>query len=449
MRNFFLLFLTLIVASSLNKPLSAREPSAERGYQLLTNKTYLPPDFDQEVFDDLWKVWPEEWRNKAEQATPVERRRMIFSYYGIMQRPESESKPLGYVVTDDQKWVMNCFACHSGKVGGEVIPGAPNSHIALHTLTEDVSKTKLQQLKKLSHLDLAAVGIPLGTTHGTTNAVIFGVVLDSLRDPDMNFDRSRPVPPLLHHDMDPPAWWNVKRKQKIYSDGFMTKNHRVLMQFILIPRNNAKKIKQWEEDFVDILAYIESLEAPRYRWSIDQSQAQAGKQIFQEHCARCHGSYGENPSYPEVNVAQAELNTDPVRFNSLPPRYRAALNDSWMSRYGKDPVIEKPAGYIAPPLNGVWASAPYFHNGSVPTLWHVLHPQSRPAVWKRTENGYDIDRVGLEIESFPKLPVPLSTVEQRHYFDTTKFGKSAAGHDYPNELNEAEKRAVLEYLKTL
>lgn len=429
--------------------LAAEETTAERGYRILTSKTYLPPDFDQAVLDDLWKVWPEPQRAQAEQASPTERREMIYSYYGILPRPEAENKPLGYVVTPEQKWVMNCFSCHGGKVAGTVIPGAPNSHVALHTLTEDVSKVKLQQLKKLSHLDMAALGIPLGTTHGTTNSVIFGVILDSLRDADMNFDKSRKVPQLLHHDMDPPAWWNVKRKQKIYSDAFMTKNHRVLMQFILIPRNNAQKIKQWEADFEDILAYIESLEAPRYRWPIDAQLAHQGQQVFNDHCARCHGTYGFQSDYPEKVVAIEELKTDPVRLNSLPPEYRAALNESWLSRYGKDPVVADPGGYVAPPLNGIWASAPYFHNGSVPTLWHVLHPEERPRIWKRTEDGYDTEKVGLEIEPFSDLPQGLSTVGKRSYFDTTQFGKAAGGHDYPNELNETEKRAVLEYLKSL
>ncbi len=429
--------------------LHAGETAAERGYRLLTSKAYLPPDFDQEIVNDLWKVWPKDLREQAEQASSDERLKMIYSYYGIMQRPDSKSEPLGYVVTPEQKWVMNCFNCHGGKVAGTVIPGAPNSHVALHTLTEDVSKIKLQQLKKLSHMDLAALGMPLGTTHGTTNSVIFGVILDSLRDPDMNFDKTRSVPHLLHHDMDPPAWWNVKRKQRIYSDGFVTKNHRMLMQFILIPQNNAQKIKEWEADFADILAYIESLKAPHYRWEINEPLASHGKRIFNDNCARCHGTYGENPAYPEKTVPITELKTDSVRLKSLPPAYRDALNLSWLSRYGKDPVVAAPTGYVAPPLNGVWASAPYFHNGSVPTLWHVLHPDERPVIWKRTENGYDVNKVGLEIESFSVMPAPLSTMQKRMYFDTRKFGKKATGHTYPNDLNQSQKQAVLEYLKTL
>ena len=449
MRILWRLIAVLILTCGCVSKLTAEETAAERGYRLLISKAYLPPDFDQDVLNDLWKVWPEDLRGQAEQASLEERQKMIYSYYGIMQRPDSESEPLGYVVTPEKKWVMNCFNCHGGKVAGTVIPGAPNSHVALHTLTEDVSKIKLQQLKKLSHMDLAAIGIPLGTTHGTTNSVIFGVVLDSLRDPDMNFDKSRSVPPLLHHDMDPPAWWNVKRKKRIYIDGFITKNHRMLMQFILIPRNHARKVKEWETDFTDILAYIESLEAPRYRWEIKESLASQGKHVFNDHCARCHGTYGENPTYPEKTVPITELKTDPVRLNSLPSAYRAALNQSWLSRYGKDPVVEAPGGYVAPPLNGVWASAPYFHNGSVPTLWHVLNPNQRPAIWKRTENGYDTNKVGLEIETFPEMPDHLSTMQKRIYFDTRKFGKKATGHPYPSDLDQSQKQAVLEYLKTL
>src|SRR5262245_48319729 len=39
------------------------EPAAERGYRRLTETAYLPPDFDQEVFENLWKIWPAEVRD--------------------------------------------------------------------------------------------------------------------------------------------------------------------------------------------------------------------------------------------------------------------------------------------------------------------------------------------------------------------------------------------------
>jgi hypothetical protein len=104
---------------------------------------------------------------------------------------------------------------------------------------------------------------------------------------------------------------------------------------------------------------------------------------------------------------------------------------------------------MAPPLDGVWASAPYFHNGSVPTLWHVLHPDDRPIVWHRESTGYDTTRVGFLIEELTEVPSSVGVTERRRYFDTRYSGKSAAGHRFPDELTSEEKLAVLEYLKTL
>src|SRR5947209_16102170 len=91
-------------------------PPAERGYDLLVNKVYLPPDFDQETFDAVWKQWPEPLRSEAEKSTPQQRRQMAFARYGLTPRPDDPTKPLQYVVDRDGNWTMNCFACHGGTV---------------------------------------------------------------------------------------------------------------------------------------------------------------------------------------------------------------------------------------------------------------------------------------------------------------------------------------------
>ena len=426
--------------------------AVDRGWQLLRTKPYLPPDFDQTVFENLWRRWPEPLRRQAEEATSVERRQLTFSYYGLMESPENsgEGPPLGYVDTGDGNRVMNCLACHAGKVAGKVIPGLPNSHFALQTLTEDVRLTKLTMFKKLGHLDLASLKLPLGTTHGTTNSVVFGVVLGNLRDKDMNVDRSRPEPQQLHHDMDAPPLWNVRKKRSLYADGFAPKNHRVLMQFMLLPTNDRETLISWETDFKDIQAWIESLKPPKYPFSINTELAGKGRAVFNKNCSRCHGTYGVDGNYEQVLVPLVEVGTDPVRLHALNREHREWMRDGWMSRYGKDQVDVDPNGYVAPPLDGIWASAPYFHNGSVPTLWHVLNSAERPVVWKRTENGYDQQRVGLEVAEFETLPSDeKSTYERRSHFDTTKPGKSAAGHTFPDSLTDTEKLSLLEYLKTL
>jgi hypothetical protein len=139
-----------------------------------------------------------------------------------------------------------------------------------------------------------------------------------------------------------------------------------------------------------------------------------------------------------------------MRLQATTVEGRRQYHESWFGDYGHKDTILDPGGYVAPPLDGIWASAPYLHNGSVPTLWHLLHPQERPAIWLRTEDGYDRQRVGLDVETFEKPPADVTTdAQRRRYFSTRRPGKSAAGHNYPDELSEAEKRAVLEYLKTL
>jgi hypothetical protein len=435
----------------------AAEPSAaaRRGYELLTQKPYLPPDFDQETFDNAWQQWPEPLRTEAEKATPEVRRQMAFQRYGLTPRPDDPTQPLQYVV-DQQGWTMNCFACHGGLIpdghgGTRVWPGAPNSRLALQTLTEETRLVKAELHKTLSRMDVGGVFVPLGATNGTTNAVMFGVVLMGFRDANLVFHPDRPVAKLTNHDMDAPAWWHFQRKKMIYIDGFAEKGHRGLMQFMLVKANGPEKFRHWEAEFRDVYAYISSIEPPQYPYPIDEPLAERGRLAFNRVCADCHGTYGSGGRYPEKLVPIDEVATDRVRLDALTPAHRAAYADSWFAEFGKKANLSDPGGYVAPPLDGIWASSPYFHNGSVPTLWHVLHPKQRPAVWRRTGDAYDTDNVGWEIESFDRLPseVVFTGWRKRQYFDTHRFGKSAAGHDFPEALSEEEKRAVLEYLKTL
>jgi mono/diheme cytochrome c family protein len=291
--------------------------------------------------------------------------------------------------------------------------------------------------------------MPLGTTVGTTNAVIFGVALAAHRDRDLHVIPGRDLPTLVHHDMDAPPWWHFRKKDRIYLDGFAQKAHRPLMQFALDRANGPEKFHQWEDDFRHIYQYLESIEPPDYPLAVDRDLAAAGRQAFQRVCAECHGTYGESETYPLRTVPLDEIGTDPARFNALTARHRRDYQENWFSHYGRDEVVIEPGGYVAPPLDGVWASAPYFHNGSVPTLWHVLHPDQRPVIWNRTSDEWDQQRVGLSVTTYDTMPAVQNAAERRHYFDTNAFGKSAAGHRFPDALSEDEKQAVLEYLKTL
>ena len=448
--------------------------AAKEGYRYLLKEPLLTSDFDREAFDNVWQVWPDTLRRRAEDASLAQRRQMAMTRYGLTERPQwgsdgmpegspdgrdESSAPMQYVVDSDGRWTMNCLSCHGGSIRGVASPGRPNARFALQTMTEELRATKLKLGKPLARMDFGAFLVPLGSTHGTTNAVVFGMGLMNRRDGELNL-----TPPswqtFTHHDMDAPPWWHFYRRPNLYIDGFAEKGHRGLMQFTLIPENGPEVFRERENDFQNVYAFLSALRPPPYDGPIDQNLAEQGRVAFDEHCASCHGTYGDSSPYPNRRVPLDVIGTDPVRLKALTVEGREKYARSWFSHFGEEDqqtTETDPDGYVAPPLDGVWASAPYFHNGSVPTLWHVLHPAQRPVVWRSSRgpmqhHGFDDERIGIAVETFCERPDDVDQKDPasiRSVFDTRRFGKSAAGHLFVDELTESEKAAVLEYLKTL
>lgn len=102
------------------------------------------------------------------------------------------------------------------------------------------------------------------------------------------------------------------------------------------------------------------------------------------------------------------------------------------------PELKDEPGYKARPLNGIWATGPYLHNGSVPTLDDLLKPPSeRPKTFYVGNPEFDPNKVGYRSDSGPFL------------FDTAIPGNSNAGHDKYGTLTDEERAALLLYLKSL
>lgn len=448
-----LLFIIVLDQTASAEDRVTESDAAARGFRFLTEMPLIPPDFQEQTFQQVWQEWPEPLRTRAEQADGVERRRLAFERYGLTPRPgDNSGQPLQYVVNDNGGWCMNCFTCHGGTVYGHPLPGAPNNRIALHSLVEETLLSKTRHGIPPSRMDLGAMAIPLGTSNGTTNAVVFGMGLMHNRDKDLNLV---PAAPKLftNHDMDAPPWWYFYKRPYMYIDGFAQKGHRGLMQFTLVPENGPDFYAAYEDSFRDVLAYITSLRPPKFPDPVNQTLAERGRVLFNENCAQCHGTYGDNWTYPNRRIPLADIGTDPVRLTALTVAGRKSYANSWFARDSDDKKqanIVDPDGYVAPPLDGVWASAPYFHNGSVPTLWGVLNPEDRPVVWRAVSEQMDADRIGLTVQTAGDVPDnEVDRVKRRSYFDTRLFGKSNKGHTYPQSLSDGERRAVLEYLKTL
>jgi mono/diheme cytochrome c family protein len=430
------------------------KPDAAKGFEILMTAPMSSPIMKVADVERLWTVWEEDENAKAEKADPDERMRLTFERYGWAKRPGDAAPklPLDYIEDGKGNLVTNCFSCHGGKVAGETIPGAGNTHVDLTTLSTDLMKLRALDAGKDPAKVKDVIGpfqTPLNFHRGVTNAVIFAPVFAALRDPKLGLQYAQHPETLLHHDMNPPPWWNFKKKKRIYADAFAPKTPRQLMPFAMSPLFTDEKFRSFEPNFVHIYQYIEELQPPKYPYPIDEKLAERGKVLFEQTCSECHGTYGPGGEFPNVVVPIEEVGTDGRRFNAIFKERREAANAGWLQYFGEHPVDVESKGYLAQPLDGVWASAPYFHNGSAPTLWAVMNPDKRPKVWKRSENGYDQQKVGLEVEEFVAVPETPNSRERRKYYDTGHVGNSAAGHTFPDALADDEKTAVIEYLKTL
>ncbi len=109
-----------------------------------------------------------------------------------------------------------------------------------------------------------------------------------------------------------------------------------------------------------------------------------------------------------------------------------------------------PLAYKARPHNGIWATPPYLHNGSVPNLFALLSPVAeRPKVFYLGSKEYDPVKLGLNF-------YPLRGASE---FRTDMPGNSNAGHEFNDgpkgngvigrKLSEEERMQIIEYLKTL
>ena len=210
--------------------------------------------------------------------------------------------------------------------------------------------------------------------------------------------------------------------------------------------DDINKVKEIDDKFVDIISFIKSLEAPAYPENINKNLASKGEVIFNKTCSKCHGSYGEEESYPNYIVHKDVVKTDPTLAESYLERkaFVDLYNDSWFGQGDHAAKIVQSDGYVAPPLDGVWATAPYLHNGSVPTIAALLDSETRPSYWKRASSpkDYDYQNIGWKYQV-------LDSKKDARTYDTTLKGYGNEGHYFGDKLSDDDRSAVIEYLKTL
>lgn len=243
------------------------------------------------------------------------------------------------------------------------------------------------------------------------------------------------------------------------------------------------------------------LRPPRWNESllppIDRLRVARGRDLFAQHCRHCHGPHvyekAEQPSprkpveWQVTIVPITEIGTDPrTASNFLDYRYDASALDpsnprlasidagaalefvtarvierqyaalgvtpEERSRYdgfGRAIATQSLRAYKSRPLHGIWATAPYLHNGSVPTVYDLLsREEDRPTAFHTGPVQFDPVLLGLA-----RGDVPGS-----FRFDTTISGNTNTGHQFRDDggvgvigpaLSDDDRFAIIEYLKVM
>ncbi len=136
-------------------------------------------------------------------------------------------------------------------------------------------------------------------------------------------------------------------------------------------------------------------------------------------------------AYAAAGIDQAQQRVMEDFAQRGPSAWRDTLLDSHPPR----------GPYAARPLYGIWAAAPYLHNGSVPTLYDLLlPPEQRPKKFALGGREYDPVKLGFAVTT--------ACSQQDCLVDTTQTGNGNGGHLWGTDLSEPDRMALLEYLKT-
>ena len=236
------------------------------------------------------------------------------------------------------------------------------------------------------------------------------------------------------------AIWKEEAREGFYkhSDGLTSDLHESVLSSALGMGTTLKEINL--QNLERVQKWIGQAPSPTYLYSVDTAMAKRGKVVFENNCATCHAYDGARTG---TVIPINEVKTDPNRANHWTQEAADGFNNypDENSKIFKN--FRNTDGYTALPLDGIWARAPYLHNGSVPTLAALLTvPPKRPKIFYRSFDLYDRKKVGFISEG-------KDAQKFGYLFDTGIVGNSNQGHKHGSELEEGDKQDLIEYLKTL
>lgn len=440
---------------------------------------------------------------------PKQEDRGIYSVpYPNGQRPEGYMG-VGLIERDGAKgFTLSCAACHSSNLFGKTVLGMTNrfpranesfrlakwaSHfyrpgffrqVTGATAAEEVMMERtLKNLKSVGVRSPRALGLDTSLAQvalslGRRNQDAFATKNESFE----NNPRPEPLGQVTA-DSKPAVWWNLKYKNRWLSDGSVISGNPVFTNILWneIGRGaDLHEIERWLADnsktVQELTDAVFSSEAPPITdffppEKIDLPTAKAGQKLFQQSCARCHGTYEKAWDLGQDLPPRELLKTTLVRYHAKTPvidvgtdpfrRLGMAsleqLNDLEISKKNGT-VIRAQKGYVPPPLVGIWARWPYFHNNSAPNLCAVLTAGSkRPTTYYSGDAIHPQKDFDFACNGYPlgkKTPAAWKT--RGHLYDSRIQGLGRQGHDEGIFLKNgqeifspAQKLELIQFLQTL
>lgn len=369
----------------------------------------------------------------------------------------------GYNVIDRngiEMVIPTCLQCHATEFEGKLVIGLGNTSLDFSNTSKTDFSGRINMLRTMAPKQYEAAApflTAFATTYpymetevrGVNTADRLAAILAAHRNPKTLQWSDTPLLaiPAEVIPTDVPAWWLMKKKNAMFYTGFGRGDFsKFLMLSNLLTVADTAEAREVSTHFNDVLAYIYTLEAPRYPHEIDRKKAKNGRTLFNENCSGCHGTYGKDGSYPNLLIPASVVQTDSMLCGEI-MRNRQFIdwfNSSWFVQGGNPAQLTPYNGYIAPPLDGVWATAPYMHNGSVPTIEAMLNSKMRPTYWSRDFKNPEYNYVSPGWK-FKQHQEP----ERRKVYNTSLPGYGNHGHYFGDALTQGEREAVIEYLKTL
>jgi hypothetical protein len=237
---------------------------------------------------------------------------------------------------------------------------------------------------------------------------------------------------------DLPQTWNQGRRRDMWLHWDGNNNSIEQRNFAAAMAIGATPFSVRPSSFKRVTDFLWKLEPAKFPAPIDAAKATHGAEVFTQQCASCHS--WKSKMLGEVNE-KVDVGTDKHRLHS----FTQGLVDSF-HQIAESPfrftAYRKTQAYSNIPLDGIWARGPYLHHGAVPSLWDLLQtPDKRPKVFYRGYNVLDPVKVGFVSEG-------PDAAKNGFLYDTTLAGNSNEGHVYGTQLSDADKWALIEFLKT-